>query len=1351
MPWLILETKRPGGLEPAGPYSLPFPADSLALFSTTRPARRHHLSGARMVSASYPSGHSGANAPENAAISARPARLNRQQQTDLIAWVQVWHDAGCAVHPAKTDGSKMPVAVKGGSPDRQSDTFPAVYPSGRLTGMPHPRAGQPNPEAGEYGYGWGRIATGDMPRLTVDQVAAHIRAGRADGIGIICGRASGGVFMLEAEARARDLLPKVREAAARLGCLDLLERLAAGCVDESPSGGLHFYARSDSGTVAGNTVLAARPEPDAEHGRQILFETRGQGGWSAVAPSAGRTHKTGRPYRFLRGGPSTIPTFSQADIDRLFQVFRAVDEMPAPAAPEVQPAAVARRPRPAGDILPGDDFNQRVTWDEILTGWKRGQVVGDRQHWVRPGKDHGTSATTTADVLCCFSTSVGLPVTDRKKSGNGLSKFATYAHLHHAGDFAAAARELWHQGYGSRAGDDQGDGGQPVVVEPQPVPLGPTRNLADWRDEVRRSRADAVTTPGMMSLDRSPTGSGKSFATNQALALVQSSLTVLPTHTLCREQVDALRADGIDAVAFPELTADTCQNFDKASQAQRLGLVAGAAVCPGCPFKDACTYRAEVKRAETAPRRFATGERLRRSSKCAEGVQVVVIDEAPEAVLAPTLTISVRQVTAVETLAHAIRNHWYSTATHDQKSFAGAMLDVVAAIHAACADTTTAGVRRVDLSVAHEVPNRWQPLLFDSISQVGVGSDLDADALVLVTKAAAGELESLEVVTDQTAKGRLVHFVVAGWKPTLPAGAAVVCLDATGDAADIAAVAGRPVVDCTPAGHLALARPVVQIPDDISRSTASSTVAGYVEAFLAAHPEVQRLGIIGHRQHIVDLIDGGLLSEPARARLAKWCYFGQGPDRGSNDWHGTCDHLVRLGTPRANPGDYRRWLAQHGLYGAAGKADGDWGRRDWEAVTVDGRAVTVPGVGYRDPDWHRAYTAISRAAGAQADGRGRAILADGIPVTILSNEPGPYPIAPSLTTTPAAIRETVEIVRDLARQQPLPLIPPTAKNPIGNTYRENCSSQPVPAADCLAAIMAAAGIDQRAAYARLADCRKAGLLARPKRGWYALPDSPGATATDLPPARTTTPVPPALPVPAAAPAPAIVQPPVRAVVIAAVGPAADAPPVDVVAAPAYGTTTATCTSTVQPAPGGTFDDLVALVEERAAILEFDAHLDRETADRLAREMVLGRDALPPPADPPGDIVAAVDNAGLAARSMPYVRQALDRFTGTVRVIGDRDDPFTGRRGRQTARRPGQCQCGHDDDWVQVPIHGGQSVRVDCGHCDRFGWFAVWHGKRLPGPADDDPPARAAAKSTAADTLSFVPLPLPVAELHCAIP
>jgi len=40
-----------------------------------------------------------------------------------------------------------------------------------------------------------------------------------------------------------------------------------------------------------------------------------------------------------------------------------------------------------------------------------------------------------------------------------------------------------------------------------------------------------------------------------------------------------------------------------------------------------------------------------------------------------------------------------------------------------------------------------------------------------------------------------------------------------------------------------------------------------------------------------------------------------------------------------------------------------------------------------------------------------------------------------------------------------------------------------------------------------------------------------------------------------------------------------------------------------------------------------------------------------------------------------------------------------------------CRCGATT-WRDVPIHGGQSVRRDCGRCGRFLDFPVWYGLML---------------------------------------
>jgi hypothetical protein len=101
-----------------------------------------------------------------------------------------------------------------------------------------------------------------------------------------------------------------------------------------------------------------------------------------------------------------------------------------------------------------------------------------------------------------------------------------------------------------------------------------------------------------------------------------------------------------------------------------------------------------------------------------------------------------------------------------------------------------------------------------------------------------------------------------------------------------------------------------------------------------------------------------------------------------------------------------------------------------------------------------------------------------------------------------------------------------------------------------------------------------------------------------------------------------------------------------------------------------------------------------------------------------ELTAGVDHAGLHARSQPFVAEALERMPGRVTVLtGDQGDPFASRR-RSGKPAPGHCTCGASN-WARVPIHGGKSVRVDCGHCDRFGWFGVWYEKRLQPPWPDD--------------------------------
>ena len=70
---------------------------------------------------------------------------------------------------------------------------------------------------------------------------------KADGLGVLCGQISGNLFMIEIEGRAATLqtIDLLTHRAKENNILDLFERLNAGYVERSPSGGLHWLLKSD--------------------------------------------------------------------------------------------------------------------------------------------------------------------------------------------------------------------------------------------------------------------------------------------------------------------------------------------------------------------------------------------------------------------------------------------------------------------------------------------------------------------------------------------------------------------------------------------------------------------------------------------------------------------------------------------------------------------------------------------------------------------------------------------------------------------------------------------------------------------------------------------------------------------------------------------------------------------------------------------------------------------------------------------------------------------------------------------------------------------------------------------------
>lgn len=278
------------------------------------------------------------------------------------------------------------------------------------------------------------------------------------GLGIILGSVSGGLEMLEFEGRAvnEGRHEEFDEIAEASGLGDVWQRIKDGYCEQTPSGGYHLIYRVTGGEVLGNTKLARRPsteeELEAAPGArvQVLVETRGEGGFVITAPSHGPAHPSGQPWQLLAGDPKNVAEITADERDALFRIARQLDRMP------VVPEALAQtRTEPdgipdLGGVKPGDDYEQRTDWADILAsrGWQLIGQHGDTRYWKRPGKtDPGPSATTghnsDRDRLYVFTTSTEF------EAERPYTKFGAYALLEHGGDHSAAARELRRQGYGS--------------------------------------------------------------------------------------------------------------------------------------------------------------------------------------------------------------------------------------------------------------------------------------------------------------------------------------------------------------------------------------------------------------------------------------------------------------------------------------------------------------------------------------------------------------------------------------------------------------------------------------------------------------------------------------------------------------------------------------------------------------------------------------------------------------------------------------------------------------------------------------------------------------------------------------
>lgn len=280
---------------------------------------------------------------------------------------------------------------------------------------------------------------------TPDQIHAWWTTNPDYDLAVIHGTISGGLEMAEIEGRAADRIHELRDLAHDSGLGTLWDTIVTGWLEQSPSGGIHLHYYITDTPVPGNTKIARNSTGE------IVAETRGEGGYSVVAPST--HHPTGNKWTRLIGGPTTAARLTMAQRDDLHTLLATLDEQPDSnktwnktrnkTTPDLAPHD------PTAGITPGDDYENRTDWADILTphGWTLITTRGRTRYWRRPGKTEGISATTghadDRDRLYVFSSS-----TDFQQEVP-YTKLGAVAVLEHGGNMSAAAKTLAQHGYGT--------------------------------------------------------------------------------------------------------------------------------------------------------------------------------------------------------------------------------------------------------------------------------------------------------------------------------------------------------------------------------------------------------------------------------------------------------------------------------------------------------------------------------------------------------------------------------------------------------------------------------------------------------------------------------------------------------------------------------------------------------------------------------------------------------------------------------------------------------------------------------------------------------------------------------------
>lgn len=225
-------------------------------------------------------------------------------------------------------------------------------------------------------------------RLLEEDLETVFNGSSIIGLGIICGAISGDLEVIDVDTK-HDTTGSLWDELRGLIQVNLPELYSRLVIAQTKSGGYHIYYRCSS--IAGNLKLSTKVN------REVLVETRGEGGYVIAPPTVG--------YKYIQGDPGNIPTISTAEREILFNISRSFNELD-----EVKPKITTTTTYNSTSLSPFEDYNERGDILALLEirGWKVVNQQGQRINLLRPGSTDSHSSGnyhTGLKVLRVFSSS----------------------------------------------------------------------------------------------------------------------------------------------------------------------------------------------------------------------------------------------------------------------------------------------------------------------------------------------------------------------------------------------------------------------------------------------------------------------------------------------------------------------------------------------------------------------------------------------------------------------------------------------------------------------------------------------------------------------------------------------------------------------------------------------------------------------------------------------------------------------------------------------------------------------------------------------------------------------------------